>query len=65
MKKTWSTPELQDLTISATASTDMLGWGKKPNKHDWPNFPINPPCPQKPGKPSENPIPENPTEELS
>lgn len=68
MKKTWNTPELHDLTISATANTDMLGCGEKPNKPNkpvCPNFPINPPRPPKPGKPSENPIPENPTEELS
>lgn len=46
MKKTWITPELQDLTISATACTDMQGghggWNPwdhgnsgKPGKPGW------------------------------
>lgn len=55
MKNKWNSPEIQDLTISATAKTDMQGcWN--------PGFPIKPPFPV---KPSDNPIPENPTEELS
>lgn len=62
MKNKWNSPEIQDLTISATAKTDMQGcWN--PGFPIKPPFPVKPPC--KPEKPSDNPIPENPTEELS
>lgn len=44
MKKIWNTPELQDLTISATANTDMQGC------FDWWK-PVKPGQPGKPGKP--------------
>lgn len=66
MKKTWNSPAVCELTISATetfntqSNVDALGcwnWGWQP--------PCKPGKPSKPGKPEEPTEPEVPTDKLS